>query len=68
MLVEITKKKMGVVKDCDMVLMASNKYRGEQDSLGAWLNARVEPDPTKSLKIGNKSNIKIKISILGNFS
>ena len=53
MLVDITKKKMGVVKDCEMVLAASNKYRGEQDSLGAWLQARVKADSTQFLKISS---------------
>lgn len=51
MLTEVAKKKKGVVEDCDMVVEASKKYRGEQDYFGGFMDAEIEVAPTKRLKI-----------------
>jgi len=42
MLVDVCLKKMGVVDDCEMVLRASNKYRGSQDYLGKFFLEAIE--------------------------
>ena len=51
MLTEVANKKKGVVEDCDMVVAASKKYRGEQDYFGGFMDAEIEVAPTKRLKI-----------------
>ena len=38
LLVDIAYKTQGKVKDCDMVMAASNKYRGSQDYLGKFFD------------------------------
>ena len=35
---------MGVVEDCEMVLRASNKYRGSQDYLGKFFLEGIKKD------------------------
>lgn len=49
MLVAVCLKKMGVVDDCELVLRASNKYRGSQDYLGKFFLEAIEKadDSTK---------------------
>ena len=41
MFVEIIKKTKGVVKDCDMVTMASQKYKASQDHFTAFFKERI---------------------------
>ena len=48
--------------DCELILLERTHHDTTIVEFIAKTNIR------KSLKIGNKSNIKIKISILGNFS
>ena len=53
MLIEICNKKRGVVKDCEMVLRASNKYRGSQDYLGKFFIETITTHDTNTLTISN---------------
>jgi P4 family phage/plasmid primase-like protien len=56
MLVDISKHKRGEVKDCNMVLQASNNYRKEQDYLMEFINDKLEKVPVDELN--NKLKIK----------
>ena len=51
MLTEVAKKKKGIVKDCELVVAASKKYRGEQDYFGGFMDAEIDIVPNKRLKI-----------------
>lgn len=42
LLVEITKEKKGIVKDCECVLEASNNYRNNQDFISQFVNEHVQ--------------------------
>jgi len=44
MLIDKCLKTMGVVEDCEMVLRASNKYRGSQDYLGKFFLEAIKKD------------------------
>jgi P4 family phage/plasmid primase-like protien len=56
MLIEVVKKTKGVVKDCNMVLSASKKYRGSQDYLGNFFDEAIEPTDNYTLKIAETYN------------
>ena len=60
--VKCFKSKINNKIDCDLILLERTHYDTTIVEFIAKSNIR------KSLKIGNKSNTKIKISILGNFS
>lgn len=52
MLVDIAVEKQGIVTDCDKVMLASNKYRQEQDCLLQFFEEMiVQGDSTDMLKI-----------------
>ena len=53
MLINICNKKNGVVDDCEMVLRASNKYRGSQDYLGKFFMETIVKAESKNLTISN---------------
>lgn len=42
LLIEIAKEKKGHVDDCECVLEASNKYRGDQDCISQFIQTNVE--------------------------
>ena len=50
MLVDIAYKTQGKVKDCDMVMAASNKYRGSQDYLGKFFDEYIVKEEGAHLK------------------
>ena len=51
MLIDVCLTKMGAVDDCDMVLRASNKYRGSQDYLGKFFSEAVTKVEDQSKKM-----------------
>ena len=63
MLVEITKKQQGNVKDCSMVLKASNHYRNDQDYLSQFVNERLFKK-TESYKNTNQGSTKLTMQVL----
>ena len=50
LLVDIAYKTQGKVKDCDMVMAASNKYRGSQDYLGKFFDEHIIKEDGAELK------------------
>ena len=50
LLVEIAYKTQGKVKDCEMVMAASNKYRGSQDYLGKFFDEYIIKEEGSDLK------------------
>ena len=60
--VKCFKSKINNKIDCELILLERTHHDANIVEFIAKTNIR------KSLKIGNKSNIKIKISVLGNFS
>ena len=50
MLVEIAYQTQGKVEDCEMVLVASKKYRGSQDYMGKYFDEQIEKKADKTLK------------------
>ena len=42
LLVEIAKKKKGLVSDCDIVMSKSDSYRKDQDSINEFVQEKVE--------------------------
>jgi len=53
MLIDICLKKMGVVDDCEMVLRASNRYRGSQDYLGKFFIEAIEKKDGATLTLSH---------------
>ena len=50
LLVDIAYKTQGKVKDCEMVMAASNKYRGSQDYLGKFFDEHIIKEEGAELK------------------
>ncbi len=50
LLVDIAYKTQGKVKDCEMVMAASNKYRGSQDYLGKFFDEHIIKEEGADLK------------------
>jgi len=50
LLVDIAYKTQGKVKDCEMVMAASNKYRGSQDYLGKFFDEHIIKEDGAELK------------------
>ena len=63
MLVDITKKQQGHVKDCSMVLKASNHYRNDQDYLSQFTNERLFKK-TEAYKNTNQGSTKLTMQVL----
>lgn len=55
MLVNIAFETQGIVKECDVVLAASNKYRMSQDYLADFVRERIEKSDNQKDAIGKKS-------------
>ena len=53
MLIDKCLDTMGVVTDCEMVLRASNKYRGSQDYLGKFFLESIEKDEAGVLTLSH---------------
>ena len=49
MLVDIAYVNMGKVRDCEMVMAASNAYRQSQDSIAEFIADRIVLDPSGSI-------------------
>lgn len=63
MLVNITKQQQGNVKDCGMVLKASNHYRNDQDYLSQFTNERLFKK-TDIYKNTNQGSTKLTMQVL----
>jgi len=63
LLIDISKKQQGNVKDCSMVLKASNHYRNDQDYLSQFTNERLFKK-TDSYKNTNQGSTKLTMQVL----
>ena len=63
LLVDISKIQQGNVKDCSMVLKASNHYRNDQDYLSQFANERLFKK-TEAYKNTNQGSTKLTMQVL----